>query len=83
MDDVYRTQLGTRLRELRERVGLSVDQAAEKIGIHRTTWYHYQSGRTIPDFLMAVRICRALDCELGELVPDAFLAPEERRRRRR
>lgn len=82
MDELYRTQLGARLRELRERAGLSVDEAAEKVGLHRTTWYDYQAGRTIPDFLVVVQISRVLGCELMDLVPDAFLSVDERKKRR-
>lgn len=43
------SKLGERLREERERLGLSQAEFAEKVGVHRNTQVRYESGKRQPD----------------------------------
>lgn len=40
--------LGRRLREVREARGLSMREAAERIGVQHTTWSRWEGGQTMP-----------------------------------
>lgn len=40
--------LGKRLRELRAARGLSMREAAERVGVQHTTWSRWEGGQTIP-----------------------------------
>lgn len=57
MDD-----LPTRIRETRERRGLTLDQAAEQIGVGRMTLWRWETGRFRPQGLQAA----SLEVWLGE-----------------
>lgn len=49
-------KIGERLREERERLGLSQAEFAEKAGIHRNTQVRYESGKREPDPSYIARI---------------------------
>jgi len=44
----YEGRFAARLKALREKAGLSHEEAAEQIGVSSTTVYHWESGRVIP-----------------------------------
>ena len=44
----FEGRFAVRLKQLREKVGLSVDEAAEAIGVSGTTLYDWEGGRIIP-----------------------------------
>lgn len=44
----FDTQCGIRLKEERERLGLSQQEAADKIGIRREMWGRYERGQASP-----------------------------------
>lgn len=43
-----KTKLGKALTKLREDLGLTQEQAAEKIHVHERTWLNWENGATIP-----------------------------------
>jgi len=46
--NTYSGRCGARLRVLRERAGLSVDQVASELGVTRRAVYHWESGASEP-----------------------------------
>jgi transcriptional regulator with XRE-family HTH domain len=70
-----------RLREWRERRGLTQKQLAEAAGIRRATVSDMERG--IPggvDFETLLKLCTALDASPADLFPDKPCAPRGRRR---
>lgn len=69
MDEAKTVPIGQRIRAFRQRMGLTVDELAVRIGKNRCTLYRYESGE-IPDVPLGVirGMAKALD------VPPAVLA---------
>ena len=66
----YSGRFAVRLRALRDKAGMSVDELAEKSGIPRTTLYNWESGTykaVIDDPLIA--IAEALGVTVRTLMP--------------
>lgn len=57
-----------KLKEIREKKGMSQEELAEKLGINRTMIIHYEKGRNYPSLERAVQISNILGCTLDELV---------------
>jgi transcriptional regulator with XRE-family HTH domain len=67
--DVTMARFGARLRELRERSGLSLAEAGSRAGIARTMWHDYESGRRgNPTLARMKAMAAALDVTLLELL---------------
>lgn len=60
---------GLAIRHWRERLGLSIDQAASRAGMVKTHWHHYERGSKIPRADTWCRIADALGVDVGELRP--------------
>lgn len=58
----------TRIQELRALAGLTVRQAAEKVGMSASGWVQYELGRRSPNVHRALQIARVL----GTTVEDLF-----------
>lgn len=61
------------MKELRERVGLTRKELAEKTGINYRTLEAYEQGRKDIDsakLKTLLLLCSALDCNLDELIKD-------------
>lgn len=68
-DDAVLARFGERLRELRERAGLSLSEAGEAAGLQRQHWSAYETGkRPNPTLAVMGAMARALDVELAELL---------------
>lgn len=63
-------KLGQRLKALRKMHCFSQEAVSEKIGVMRCTYYHYESGRTVPP----AKILYAL-AELYDVPPEMILYP--------
>lgn len=61
-----------RLKELRERAGLSQTQLAERAGTHFTAVSKLELGKRSPSFRLALDLAEALGLGVGELVPDGW-----------
>jgi len=61
--------LGTRLRALRKRMGLTQGDMAQKLSVDRTTYTKYENGRVSPDYQALVSLAETfgvtVDCLLG------------------
>jgi len=68
---INEVSLGQRLKNLRKIHHLSQEAVAQKLGIMRCTYYHYESGRTVPP----AKILYAL-ASLYEISPELLLYPD-------
>lgn len=65
-----RFELGARVRERRESLGMSQQQLAEAAGLHQSAVARFEAGGTMPTILMLERYARALNLRLSvELHP--------------
>ena len=69
MDDL-RPAFGRRVRALREKLGLSQEQLAERAQLHWTYVSEIERGRRNPSLNILARLARALDVPLGKLLSD-------------
>ena len=60
--------LGRRVREQRERAGLSQEAMAEKCGVHRTYYSAVERGERNVTVLTLLRISHGLGTDAGDLV---------------
>lgn len=60
--------LGTNIRHLRTRRGLSQVQMAQRAGVPRATWTHLESGAANPTLAVLIKVARALQVRLEELL---------------
>jgi len=56
-----------KLREFRKLQGLTQQQLADEIGVHRNSIINYEKGRYEPRGYHNFRICIALDIEFSDL----------------
>ena len=57
----------TRVREYREKAGLTQEQLAEKVGVARQTILFLEKGQYNPSLRLAFRISKALGGKIEEL----------------
>jgi len=65
----YEGRFAVRLKMLREKTGMTVDEMAEKTGINRATLYSWENGSRSPinnDLLIAAEF---LGCNVRSLLP--------------
>lgn len=61
-------KIGQRVKEIRERKRLSVDDLAERTGIDRASLYRLEKGELNVTIVKLNRIAQALFVDLGDLV---------------
>lgn len=64
------TQIGSKITTLRESLGLSVDQLAERSGCDTGTITRLESGEFAPSLTPLIKLTRALGVRLGTLLDD-------------
>lgn len=78
MSDEFKSELGRRVRELREIHGGSLEEVAEEAGIHRTMLGKIERGEREPSVSIAMNIADALNVTITELTnPESFRTPED------
>jgi transcriptional regulator with XRE-family HTH domain len=70
-------QLGRQLKERRQKLGWTVEEAAERYGIEPAHVRRIEAGRTNPSLATLLSIADALSTELAELFP----SPKNKRER--
>lgn len=73
--------MGIRLRELREKQGLSVAQMVERLGVKDSRYRKWESESAAMPLEYAIRACSILHCTLDELSgrsPISLAADEQR-----
>ena len=68
--DTYSARFALRLKELREKAGLTVDQLAEKSGIPKRTLYQWESATKIPGIDRLPQLANALRIKISKLLPE-------------
>lgn len=68
--------LAERLRNRRKEMRLSQEQLADKIGITRQGYGHYETGRNEPDFETLIKISEILQCSLDYLLGKTYITDE-------
>lgn len=63
-------RFGKRLREVREKAGISQEKLAELAELHRTYVSSVERGKRNISLLNIERLAIALDVTMGELMPD-------------
>lgn len=59
----------SRIAELREAVGLTQRELANKVGVTDTTIRNYEKGRSVLEWIeRVIRLCEALNCEPKDLI---------------
>ncbi|WP_320673217.1 helix-turn-helix domain-containing protein [Patulibacter defluvii] len=66
--DAERIEIGPRVRSLRENMGLSLRDVAERCGVSATTLSQVERGETSPTLQVAARIAAGLDLRLSQLL---------------
>lgn len=62
--------VGLRLRQQRERRGMSQHGLARRVGCDSTLINRYESGRRLPNVAMVVALAEAIDCPPADLLPE-------------
>ncbi len=63
--------LGQRIRELREQRGLKLSELATAVGVAESRIQALEEGRLDPDYVLLVRLAKALHVRAGSLVSRA------------
>lgn len=74
--------LGRKLREIREVRGLSMREAAERVGVQtHTTWSRWEGGQTTPSRDSMLRIAEKFDEDMTDYIQAFFNRPTRSMRR--
>ena len=65
----YTGRFAERLKKLREKAGLSVDELAEKSGISRTTLFNWESATNEPKLGQLPQVAESLGVTVRTLIP--------------
>ncbi len=68
----FQTNLGLMLRMQRKNAGLSQSETAKKLGISRTSYVYYETGKVWPDLGKVKKIAEVFGVE-----PSLFFNPEQ------
>ena len=55
------------IKQVREDAGLTIDEAATRLGVHRTSWYRWESGRYKPDAVYLMKIAKWANVSMDKL----------------
>lgn len=70
-DSEFSQRFGRNLKALRERAGYPTKWAlGEAAGFPESTISIYESGKGNPSILTALKLCKALDCTIDDLVKE-------------
>ena len=72
MQSDLRTLFGKRVRELRQKLGISQEAFADRCGLHRTYVGGIERGERNPSLMNIGRIADALDVPLKRLFAEGF-----------
>ncbi len=67
-DDLGVGDLGTNLREARERLGLTQEQVAKRSGVHATEVSRIETGKPDPQVSTLLRLAKAVEVRPGRLL---------------
>lgn len=67
--DTYSGRFAIRLRELREKAGLTVEEVVEQMEIPRRTYYNWESSISVPPLEVFPELAAVLGTEPRSLLP--------------
>lgn len=70
-------ELKEKLRQLRLAANLSITQAAERIGVHQSTYSDWEAGHNQPKIVHYPRLAAAFKVSMLQLLPDDIAATIE------
>jgi transcriptional regulator with XRE-family HTH domain len=70
--DQFCSALGEELRRIREEAGLSQQQLADRVGIHRNSVANYEGGMDVP-VMTFIRLCVAMGASCSETLERTFV----------
>ena len=70
-------EIGTRIKELRTRAGLTQKQLAGKIGVTPAAVGNYEQGVSFPKETVLKKLFGALDCSPNELFGEEYFSEED------
>src|SRR5579875_1569806 len=68
-------EIGDRIKRARLRQGLSIPEAAARVGMHRSYWYQVERGKPRPGAEQLKRFAEALGCSVAELAGEEVATP--------
>lgn len=66
----FQMELGDRIKSIRNDLGLSVHEVADKAGMNYQSIYNYERGTINPSAYALLKVARALGKTVDELLPD-------------
>ena len=66
------TEMGQQIKAIRNERGLTVEKAAERLGVSTTSIKLFEKGKSLR-FDNILRICRGYECTIAEIIPYEFL----------
>lgn len=69
-NDINYSQIGRRIKQYRQKAGLTQEQLAEKIDVATSTIAHAESGTSKPSLPLLLKAANALNITLDQLVCD-------------
>lgn len=60
----------TAIKDIRKRMNITQKQLADLAGINQTDVSRYENGERIPTLSVAIKIAKALNCTVDELVKE-------------
>src|ERR687889_1987286 len=84
IEAIYGERLGTRVKELRRRGGLTLEDLAERAGVSRAMISKLERGEKNPTLVVAAKVAEGLGVSLSQLVGveerrEVVVVPRERR----
>ena len=67
-ESALKAGIGERVRQERQRLSLSPEEFAAKVGMHRSTLFNYESGARVPDALLLQRMHHELHVDVQFVV---------------
>ena len=61
-------ELGTKLKQAREKAELTQSEAGSMIGIDRSSISFYEGGKTLPNIFMLIKLAKIYDTEIYKLI---------------
>lgn len=66
-------KIGDKLIAAREKAGITQEQLADKVGVESNSIHRYEAAEREMGFSIAIKIAKALNIGVRELVPDEYI----------
>ena len=66
----YEARFAARLKILREKAGLTAEQAAEQLGVSRATYFNWEAGSNFPHIRQLPLIAETVGTKVRNILPE-------------